>query len=179
MKLKDAIITGFVTNPRGDSTCAHCGMGIKHCVIVRDPETGKEVPIGTTCAERVGIDADMIRNRETTEQKTKRIEREEAQTEKDRAEWERKETEHKKTLIPLRSTIDQLNEIAEQGNVHNQPLECTFLGSLAAQLERRLTLSPRQSEFVCKALVGSTGRRNKKNAKEWDALFLLISGFEW
>jgi uncharacterized protein (DUF3820 family) len=46
--------------PRGAGTCAHCGTGIMHHVVVRD-ENGKTHFIGTQCAEKVGLDKECLR----------------------------------------------------------------------------------------------------------------------
>lgn len=166
MRLEKAIITGFVTRSQADGVCAHCGMGIKHCVVVIEPESGDEVTIGTTCAERVGIDATMIRNRETHAQRKEREERQQ-KNEDERARRnapiiaarKAKREKRAKLLAPI---IEGLRE-----------LESSFLDDLAWQLERSQSLSPRQAEYVCKAF-SMTGRRNKKNADEWDARMDLL-----
>jgi hypothetical protein len=41
--------------PAGAGTCAHCGRGIIHNVIIRDA-AGARHCIGTDCAEKVGAD---------------------------------------------------------------------------------------------------------------------------
>ena len=172
MNLKDSNITGFVTLPTAEGTCYHCGMGIKYCVIVRDPETCKEVTIGSKCAERVGLDPDLIRNRMTYAQHKER------QADRDALEA-KKQAEHEKKMAPIRakreSRAKELAPIVE--GLRTEPSN-DFLLSLADQLESRQDLSGRQAEYVCKAFT-TTGRRNKKNAAEWDARFLLITGEEY
>lgn len=42
-------------------TCWHCGLAILHCVRVRHTQTGEEHDIGTTCAERAGLDRTQLR----------------------------------------------------------------------------------------------------------------------
>lgn len=37
-------------------TCWHCGIGIKICVVAKQVDTGEVITVGTTCAERVGLD---------------------------------------------------------------------------------------------------------------------------
>ena len=167
MKLRDAKITGFVSRAQADGTCAHCGMGIKHCVIVIEPESGCEVTIGTTCAERVGVDSTMIRNRETHEMKADREEREEIKAAERRAKAAPMIAARKIRAAELADTVLALRE-----------LESPFFASLADQLESSQSLSGRQAEYVCKAFSG-TGRRNKKNATSWDSTFLLITGEEF
>lgn len=41
--------------------CWHCGAAIAYCVQIRHIETGEQHEIGTTCAERVGLDADALK----------------------------------------------------------------------------------------------------------------------
>ena len=141
-------------------------MGIKHCVIVIDPETGKEVTIGTTCAERVGIDAAMVRGKVTHEMKAYLEAREEIQAAERRAKAAPMIAARKIRAAELADTVLALRE-----------LETPFFANLADQLESNQSLSGRQAEYVCKEFSG-TGRRNKKNASAWDARFLLITGEE-
>lgn len=166
MKLSKAIITGFVTRPQTDGVCAHCGMGIKHCVVVIDPESGGEVTIGTTCAERVGVDATMIRNRETHAQRKDREARqqvwEDARAKRNAPIIAAREANRQKRAKLLAPTIEALRD-----------LESPFFDDLAWQLERSQSLSPRQAECVCRAF-SATGRRNKKNADKWDARMNLL-----
>ena len=167
MKLSNAKITGFVTRALADGICAHCGMGIKHCVIVINPESGCEVTIGTTCAERVGIDSNMVRGKVTHEMKADREAREEIEAAERRAKAAPMIAARKIRAAELADTVLALRE-----------LESPFFASFADQLESRQSLSGRQAEYVCKAFSG-TGRRNKKNASDWDARFLLLTGEEY
>lgn len=41
-------------------SCWHCGQGIAIEVLCLDSETGERVTVGTTCAERVGLDAEQL-----------------------------------------------------------------------------------------------------------------------
>lgn len=41
--------------------CWHCGSAIAYCVQIRHLDTGEEHEIGTTCAERVGLDAEALK----------------------------------------------------------------------------------------------------------------------
>ncbi len=43
------------------SSCWHCGTGIMICVLAKNMETGEIVDIGTTCAERIGLDAEGLK----------------------------------------------------------------------------------------------------------------------
>jgi len=87
MKLTNAKITGFFSMPSpalaehnptaynnamrempaGAGTCAHCGTGIRHHVVCVD-ESGAKFFIGTTCAEKVGLNREQVRRRMTDEQ---------------------------------------------------------------------------------------------------------------
>ena len=167
MKLSNAKITGFVTRPLADGICAHCGMGIKHCVIVINPESGCEVTIGTTCAERVGIDSTMVRGKVTHEMKAAREAREEIEAAKRHAKAQPMIAARKARAIQIANTVLSIRE-----------LESPFFTSLADQLESHQSLSGRQAEYVCKAFSG-TGRRNKKNASDWDSRFLLLTGDQY
>ena len=172
MNLKDSNITGFVTLPTAEGTCHHCGMWIKYCVIVRDPDTRKEVTIGSKCAERVGLDPELIRNRMTYAERKERQAKREA--------WEaEKQAEHAKKMAPIleKRKVRALEVAPIVEGLRREPTN-DFLLSLADQLESRQELSGRQAEYVCKAFT-VTGRRNKKNAAEWDDRFLLITGEEY
>lgn len=41
--------------------CWHCGSAIAYCVQIRHLDTGEQHEIGTTCAERVGLDAGALK----------------------------------------------------------------------------------------------------------------------
>jgi hypothetical protein len=42
------------------SSCWHCGTGIMICVVSKNLDTGEIVDIGTTCAERIGLDPEGL-----------------------------------------------------------------------------------------------------------------------
>ena len=46
---------------RPGGSCWHCGTAIRVCVIAQNTETGEKVTIGTTCAERIGLDPKGLR----------------------------------------------------------------------------------------------------------------------
>ena len=144
--------------PAGAGTCAHCGMGILHHVVIED-ENGKRHFIGTTCAEKVGCDPEQIKHRWTDEDKAaweaRRLERQAAYDEK-RAAYE------EEVRIRRALRLEQVGDI-----VHLlESLGGEFYTSLASQL-RDGPLSPRQAHYVAKA-TSETGRRNKRNADAWD-----------
>lgn len=41
---------------QGAGTCWHCGAGIKTCVVATHLDSGEVITVGTTCAERIGLD---------------------------------------------------------------------------------------------------------------------------
>ncbi len=41
--------------------CWHCGSAIAYCVQIRHVDTGEQHEIGTTCAERIGLDAGALK----------------------------------------------------------------------------------------------------------------------
>ena len=43
------------------SSCWHCGTGIMICVVCKNLQTGEIVDIGTTCAERIGLDPEGLK----------------------------------------------------------------------------------------------------------------------
>lgn len=50
---------GNVRFPAG--SCWHCGSAIAYCVQIRHIDTGEQHEIGTTCAQRVGLDPDGLK----------------------------------------------------------------------------------------------------------------------
>lgn len=46
---------------RPGSSCWHCGTAISHVVTARHSETGETIKVGTTCAERIGLDPEGLR----------------------------------------------------------------------------------------------------------------------
>ena len=50
---------GAPVQPAG--TCWHCGTSIKVCVVSKNVNTGEIVDIGTTCAERIGLDPEGLK----------------------------------------------------------------------------------------------------------------------
>jgi hypothetical protein len=154
-----AYSTAMAEAPKGAGTCAHCGTGILHHVIVS--VAGEIAFIGCMCAEKVGGPTvkRCVREKLTSDQMAER----EAAAEARRAEWRKVEDERKAALA---ARYDMLKDIIT--TLEAQKTE--FHSSLASQL-RIGSLSSRQAEFVCKAVVGDTGRRNKKNAAEWDLVY--------
>lgn len=174
MNLQDAVVTGFFSLPSaslaehnpdaynnamrgvpvGAGTCAHCGTGIIHHVVVSIE--GKTHFIGTECARKIGGDiARCVVSKVTASQLAARAEANERQ----RLEWNirQEEIEDRRrarkehfsfTLQALRDTGNQFHE------------------SLADQLELG-PISSRQADFVCKSVYG---RQNKGNREAWEAL---------
>lgn len=151
-----AYTLAMASAPAGSGTCANCGMGIRHHVVIR-LEDGQEVFIGCDCASRVGEEliARAVKLRKTTEQLAVL----ESVREANMAE------------IARRDALEQ-TRIAERREKFSDVLACLngsdFHRSLAAQIVCR-ALSERQALFAVKACF-VTGRRNKSNAAQWDAM---------
>jgi hypothetical protein len=155
-----AYCTAMASLPTGAGTCSHCGTGIRHHVVIRD-EKGVTRFIGTSCAEKVGVDSESLRYKMTTEQ----LEARKAERAVLNAEWQRKQQEQEDARLALiasrRERVGHLIDMLRN-------LGGDFFTSLASQLEVR-PLSWRQAEYVAKA-TSATGRRNKKNAESFDTV---------
>lgn len=150
--------------PQGAGSCAHCGTGILHHVVIR--VDGETAFIGTTCAEKVGSERIQrcVRERLTDEQIAARD-----------AERERKAAERKAAndAIIARVTAaraaraelfaDILPVLKAQGT--------DFHASLAAQLVDG-PLSDRQAVYVCKAMFG---RYSRRTSEQWDAVYERVT----
>jgi len=156
-----AYCNAMASAPAGSGSCSHCGNGIIHHVVIRD-EDGTTRFIGSDCALKVGVSRESVRYRLTSEQIAARDARRSAECE----EWQRKrqaEEDARAALIAARrekvgDLVDMLRSFGGD-----------FFGSLADQLEIR-PLSGVQASYVAKA-TSATGRRNKKNAAAFDAVW--------
>jgi hypothetical protein len=145
--------------PAGAGTCSHCGMGIRHHVVIRD-ENGTRF-IGTTCAEKVGVSPECVRYKMTTEQvAARKAERQSAVEEWQRQRQEQADIRAAKAAARREKVGDLVDMLRSLGG--------EFYASLANQLEDR-PLSWRQAEYVAKA-TSATGRRNKRNAEAFDSV---------
>lgn len=146
--------------PAGAGSCAHCGMGIIHNVIVRSLD-GSRSCIGTTCALRVGDESvrRCVREKLTAEQIAARDAK--------AAELQAAHVAHEAARKAARAErgakfLEEGRTLLAQGT--------DFHRSLASQMCDG-PLSDRQAEYVCKAMFG---RYSKKVAAEWDALSLRL-----
>jgi hypothetical protein len=141
----------------GAGSCAHCGTAILHHVVVRLAD-GSTAYIGTACAEKIGDERTRVcvRNKLTDEQLAEREAKQEAWRKADEAIIAQVAIERAARYEALKDIIDALRE--QQTDFHS---------SLAEQLTNG-PLSWRQADFVCKAMFG---RRNKKNAESFDAIY--------
>jgi len=148
-------------------SCAHCGMGIIHHVVVKD-SAGKVHGIGTSCAEKIGLSKEAIREarndytydttpEQRAEWKAAKIKREAAQAEYDRL-----------MLAARTKRLKARRKVVAEVYAQLMLIGSNFSESLADQLWSGHSLSYRQAECVCK-MLSTTGRRNKKNAAQWDA----------
>lgn len=141
--------------PDGACSCANCGMGIRHHVVILQPN-GRKAFIGSDCAERIGGEiARCVRERCTAEQLFAR----EARFQKQREEYDNAQAAHN-TRFAVRSKYFAVAlSVLESDN--------PFFQSLASQLKAG-PLSDKQARYALKAVFG---RRNKANAAQFDALW--------
>lgn len=180
MNLKDAKVIGFFSlpsaaladanpdgynlamkgAPEGAGSCAHCGNGILHHVVIRTSAGGTAF-IGQDCAAKVGGPsiARCVREKLTDEQIAKRDAESQLRAAAAQAAMEADKANERARAESLRDLIVPLWQMGESK-------ADTFLGSLAHQLARG-PLSRRQAFFACKALYGP--RQNKANRDIWEA----------
>jgi hypothetical protein len=84
--------TPFAKEVPGGS-CWHCGTSIRICVQAKNAETGETVDIGTTCAERIGLDRGELKRYLAERFAEQRWLRSKAYAEAKRAEFERREAD--------------------------------------------------------------------------------------
>jgi hypothetical protein len=157
-----AYYAALANAPEGAGSCSHCGTGILHHVVIKDDE-GVLRFIGSECALKVGADSESIRYRLTTQQLEARNQKRAAEFDAYRQRQQAAEDAHAQLLASRREKIGYIADMlrSHEGN--------EFYQSLADQLEVR-PLSSRQAEYVAKA-TSATGRRNKKNAEAFDAVW--------
>jgi len=173
--------------PAGAGSCANCGMGILHHVVIRT-EDGKTAFIGTDCAERIGGEVAVQARRKLT---AEQIEQREAKKQAEIKAYLDKESETKANTIArwesVRSFVIQLigsdleqawfqdfldgKASSHQGNfATNRYGSCVdtneFSHAMAAALIQG-SLTERMAFYTAKCILG---RRVKKNAEEYDAL---------
>lgn len=147
--------------PAGAGACSHCGMGILHHVVIRDAE-GKTRFIGCDCARKVGVSREALAYKLTTAQLEERA----AKRAIEREAWQLKnQAEEDARAARLAIRREKVGDLVDM----LRALGGEFYASLADQLETR-PLSHRQGEYVAK-VTSATGRRNKKNAEAFDAIW--------
>lgn len=156
-----AYCAAMAAAPAGSGACSHCGNGILHHVVIRD-EDGTTRFIGSDCALKVGVSRESVRYRMTSDQIAAR----DAKRSAEREEWQRKQqAEEDARAARLAARREKVGDLVDMLRAYGGD----FYGSLADQLEIR-PLSWRQGEYVAKA-TSATGRRNKKNAAAFDAVW--------
>jgi hypothetical protein len=148
---------------QGAGQCAHCGMAITHHVVVRDSSDGKKKFIGTSCAERVGLDPEQIRYRRTPEEQAERDAKHAARVAENNAaeaKWKAEEAARRVEFADIIAILE-----AEKSE---------FYTSLANQLAQG-NLSERQSNWVVKAVIG---RRTKKTDDACHELQVRVCGWK-
>jgi len=144
--------------PKHAGTCSHCGIGIRHHVVIRDA-MGRVRFIGTTCAIQVGCDADQVRARQTdAERAAIATTREQVQAQRRREQLWYVEQALIRQRIHWEQVGDLVMMLRQSGG--------EFYRSLADQLQHG-SLSHKQAQHVARA-TSATGRRNRFNAEAWD-----------
>jgi hypothetical protein len=173
--LSEAVVTGFFSlpsaalaeanpsaynnamagAPEGAGSCAHCGNGIRHHVVVRLTD-GRTAFIGQDCAIKIGQDiARSVRERITTEELLKR---EDAAARKHAAWLAEKAAAEAKAKAQTEANAWLIAELetAYPGN---------FVKSILAELRSGydpLTYSPRCKDILIDMIASQAGRRNSK-----------------
>jgi hypothetical protein len=142
----------------GAGQCSHCGMAIKHNVLIQD-ENGHRRCIGTMCAEKVGLPVEQVRNRVTSEQREKY----EADKAAKEAKWSSKwKTIEAKKEAEKAFRAEHFSDFVSL--LKDSPNE--FYNSLLNQLLTH-KLTWKQANYLIK-VISPSGRRNAKNAELWD-----------
>lgn len=81
-------------------SCWHCGTSIRICVQAKNLETGEVVDIGTTCAERIGLDRQELKRYLAERFAEQRYLRSKAYREAHQAEYDRREAEQAAAFGP-------------------------------------------------------------------------------
>jgi hypothetical protein len=172
--------------PKGAGSCAQCGMGILHHVVIRT-EDGKTAFIGSDCAMKIGGEvAEQTRSRLTADQLAERNAKKDAQI---KAYWAEEETNKLNTIARWESVrelvIKLIGRDLEQAwfqdflagkathhgyfstNLHGSVVDTNqFHHAMAAELIRG-QLTERMAFCTAKLILG---RRVKKNSEEFDTL---------
>jgi hypothetical protein len=155
----DAYNNAMASAPAGAGTCAHCGTGILHHVVIEIDSA--RYFIGNDCAERVGsaFVVRCIKARMTSEEMV-------AKDVRLRQEFARIDEQQAAINAVIAARTEELKDIIF-------PLEASenqFYRSLAEQLKRG-PLSDKQTNHVCKFFYG---RLTKKTDAAWTALSTRI-----
>lgn len=157
-----AYMNALASAPQGAGSCWACGRGLTHHVIIKDDSNTTRL-IGTDCAQKVGIDSDALRMRLTSVELAELRAKRKTQADISAAERLAEQTAYVRDCM---RRIERIADIYER-------LICwrsSFAQSLAQQLLNYGRLSFRQADYVAKMLCSDTGRRNKKNAADWDLM---------
>jgi hypothetical protein len=150
--------------PKGSGSCAYCGMGILHHVVIQLPDGSRHF-IGSDCAQKIGGEvAYCAKDRLTSEQRAAKQAKRDAQLIARKAELEAITARRKTRYEQLADIFETLE--AEHRAVRQYEHQDTFWASLARQLQDG-PLSYKQAHWVAKCILE---RRNKSNAVEWDSI---------
>lgn len=141
--------------PKGAGTCAHCGTGILHHVIVETPEAGRAC-IGTVCADKIGGEPQRCAKAKKTSAEMAVLD---ARNEESRANYLAEMAEYDDFLEARHAKfLDIIKVLKAQGT--------QFHDSLAEQLVSG-SLTYNQARYVAKAMFG---RQTKNNQDEYEAV---------
>ena len=161
----EAYYAALASAPAGAGTCSQCGMGILHHVVIKGDD-GITRFIGSDCALRVGISRESVTQRLTSDQIAARNAKRAEQV----AEWQlKRQAEEDARAVRLAERREKVGTLVDM----LRSFGGEFYDSLADQLEVR-PLTCTQARYVANA-TSSTGRRNKKNAVAYDAVWSLCA----
>ena len=160
----DAYRNAMLAAPAGAGTCAYCGTGIRHHVIIQTKDNVTHF-IGTDCAEKIGGEiGECARTRMTSGVKALR----DARVERENAEWRAVQADLAAARAARAAKFKDVLDFLLLLNSQQQFIDSIWI-SLHNQLSER-PLTERQAQCILKQWFSQTGRRNKTNAKAWDEL---------
>lgn len=190
-KNPDAYNGALRNAPRGAGTCANCGMGILHHVVVMTPD-GQKYFIGSECAQKVG-DHQMrnaVKSKITSEQaeniEASRKAKIEEYWAKTRLEAQKKQERIKKWFWVVEQLLGsksswEMGETCDGWIIAKTPSghsflykndsfdqisiqgNSTFIGGIATSLMSGFSISERASNIICEILSKRHGRMGSKN----------------
>ena len=158
----EAFNKAWANAPAGAGTCALCGTGILHHIVIEIDSA--RYFIGQDCALRVGSPSVVrcTKERMTAEEMTAK----EAKETERSAKFAESERLHAAKIEERMASLGDIIKPLEESNN-------SFYCSLGAQL-RQAPLSEKQANYVCKALIG---RLTKKTDLQWNEMHNRCCGY--